>query len=109
MTSTFCALLSSSREEALGTTLDSADQSADRKLFGCDEAIEKRQARDLVKVWSSRYCLSYTAVVLTFLPFESVTVVVTVRLRPSAETTTRPVSVTLPLFLAVNVKVRAFT
>lgn len=36
------------------------------------------------------YCLSYTAVLLTSLPFESVPLVVTVRILPSADTTMRP-------------------
>ena len=35
----------------------------------------------------SRYCLSYTAVYLTVLPFESVPLTVTVRLLPSADMT----------------------
>ena len=37
----------------------------------------------------SFYCLSYTAVLVYFLPCESVPLIVTVRLFPSAETTAR--------------------
>ena len=55
-----------------------------------------------------RYCLSYTALVLNLLPLESVPVVVTVRVRPLAETTIRPVKVTLPPFLPVNANVWLF-
>src|SRR5256885_10826297 len=55
----------------------------------------------------SHYCLSYTAMLLIFLPFESVPVTVTVRLLPSADTTIRPVAVTLPSFLAVRTSVRS--
>jgi hypothetical protein len=51
------------------------------------------------------YCLSYTAVLFTFVPFASVAVVVAVRLLPSGETTIRPERVTLPSFVAVNVSV----
>src|SRR5262245_52096816 len=53
------------------------------------------------------HCLSYTAVLFTFLPFGSVPLVVTVRLLPSAETTTRPVTVAFPSFLTVNCSVRS--
>jgi hypothetical protein len=42
-----------------------------------------------------------------FLPLESVVVVLTERLLPSAETTTRPVVTTLPAFLALNVRTRS--
>ena len=57
----------------------------------------------------SRYrCLSYTARLVTFLPLASVPVVVTVRVRPLAETTIRPVRVTLSSFFAVNANVRLF-
>src|SRR5438093_3083915 len=55
------------------------------------------------------HCLSYTAVLANFLPFESVPLTVTVRLLPSAATTTRPVMVTLLSFLLVNVKVLSLT
>src|SRR5207247_1138577 len=48
------------------------------------------------------YCFSYTAVLLNFLPCESVPLVVTVRLLPSADTTTRPLVVILPPFLTLN-------
>ncbi len=54
---------------------------------------------------SFRYCLSYTAVLLTFLPFASVPLKVTVRLLPSAETTTLPLIVVFPPFLLVNFRV----
>src|SRR5438093_13706692 len=55
----------------------------------------------------SRYCLSYTAVFLNSLPCGSVPLVVTVRLLPSADTTIRPLTVTLPSFLTVNARVRS--
>lgn len=55
-----------------------------------------------------RYCLSYTARELTLLPAELVPLVVTVRVRPSAETTIRPVKVILRPFLAVNANVWLF-
>src|SRR5262249_60864715 len=58
---------------------------------------------------SPGYCLSYTAVLVTFFPFESVPLVVTVRLLPSAETTMRPVVVTLPPFLTLNDSVWSLT
>src|SRR5437899_5613817 len=48
------------------------------------------------------HCLSYTAVLLNFLPCGSVPLVVTVRLLPSADTAMRPLVVTLPLFLTLN-------
>jgi len=51
------------------------------------------------------YCLSYTAVLVNFVPFESVPVMVTVRVLPSADTTPRPLIVTLSPFLLVNVSV----
>jgi hypothetical protein len=54
---------------------------------------------------NSRYCLSYTDVLLNFLPCGSVPLAVAVRVLPSADTTTRPVIVTLPPFLIVNVNV----
>src|ERR1019366_1802074 len=54
-----------------------------------------------------RYCLSYTVVLLNFLPCGSVPLVVTVRVLPSADTTTRPVIVTSPVFLTVNSNVRS--
>src|SRR5258706_16088026 len=57
---------------------------------------------------SSRYCLSYTAVLVTLLPFALVPFVVTVRVLPLAETTMRPVRVTLPPCLAVNANVWLF-
>src|SRR5579864_7971848 len=53
------------------------------------------------------YCLSYTAVLWNFLPFESVPLVVTVRVLPSAETAMRPEVVTLPPFLTFNPSVRS--
>src|SRR5438093_346658 len=48
------------------------------------------------------HCLSYTAVLVNFLPVGSVPLTVTVRLLPSAATTTRPLVVTLPPFLTLN-------
>ena len=56
----------------------------------------------------SRYCLLYTTRLVAHLPFESFPVVVTVRVLPLAETTMRPVKVTLPSFLAVNANVWLF-
>ena len=47
---------------------------------------------------SSRYCFSYTAVLLILLPFASVPLAVTVRVLPSADRTMRAVVVTLPSF-----------
>src|SRR5918912_2054726 len=52
------------------------------------------------------YCLSYTAVLRTRLPFALVPLVVRVRLLPSFETTMRPVTTTLPSFLLVKANVR---
>src|SRR6266571_3663459 len=51
------------------------------------------------------YCLSYTAVLLYFLPCGSVPLAVAVRVLPSADTTARPVIVTFPPFLRVNARV----
>ncbi|SRR6266851_1174789 len=48
------------------------------------------------------YCLSYTAVLLYFLPCASVPLIVTVRLLPSAATTTWAVRTTSPPFLDVT-------
>ena len=45
-----------------------------------------------------RYCLSYTAALVTLLPFASVPLAVTVRVLPSADRTIRAVVVTLPSF-----------
>src|SRR4029077_18038134 len=56
---------------------------------------------------NSAHCLSYTAVLVTFFPFASVRVVVTVRLLPSAETTMRPVIVVFPPFFTLTPKVRS--
>src|SRR5450631_361386 len=56
-----------------------------------------------------RYCLSYTAVLVTFLPAASVRFKVTVRVLPSAETTALPLTVTLPSFLLVSDKVWSLT
>ena len=53
------------------------------------------------------YCLSYTDVYFHFLPLESVPLTVTVRLLPSADTTIRPVVVTLLFFLLVSSVVRS--
>src|SRR2546430_16296546 len=50
------------------------------------------------------YCLSYTAVFLTFFPFGSVPLVLTVRVLPSADTTILPVTVVLPSFFPVSSK-----
>src|SRR5205814_8349242 len=58
---------------------------------------------------SSHYCLSYTAVLVFFLPVESVPVKVTVRVLPSADTTPRPLIVTLSPFLFANVNVWSLT
>src|ERR1700757_3163740 len=55
----------------------------------------------------SPYCLSYTAVLVTFFPFASVPVVVTVRLLPSAETAMRPVIVVFPPFFTLTPNVRS--
>ena len=55
------------------------------------------------------YCLSYMETAWVFIPLASVPVVVTVRLLPSAEITTRVVLVTLPSFLLVIFSVCAFT
>jgi len=57
----------------------------------------------------SLYCLSYTAVLVYFLPFESVPVMVTVRVLPSADTTPRPLIVILSPFLLVNASVWSLT
>jgi hypothetical protein len=54
---------------------------------------------------SCGYCLSYTAVAVTFFPLESVPSVVTVRDLPSAERTMVPVKRTLAPFLTENVSV----
>ena len=51
---------------------------------------------------TSRYGLSYTEVLLNFLPCGSVPLAVAVRVLPSADTTTRPVIVTFSPFLIVN-------
>ena len=51
---------------------------------------------------SSGYCLSYTEVLLTLLPFASVPLTVTVRVLPSADRAIRPLIVTLPPFLPAN-------
>jgi hypothetical protein len=48
------------------------------------------------------YCLSYTTVLLYFLPCASVPLTVTVRLLPSAATTTWAVRTTLPPFFDVT-------
>ena len=56
-----------------------------------------------------RYCLSYTEIFVNFLPSESVPLVVTVRVLPSADTTIRPLSVTFPPFFAVNCNVWSST
>src|SRR5437899_1641097 len=55
----------------------------------------------------SRYCLSYTALLLIFLPFGSVPRVVTVRLLPSADTTIRPLVMSFPPFLTLSPNVRS--
>ena len=56
-------------------------------------------------IGAALYCLSYTAVLVNFLPLESVPVRVTVRVLPSADTTPRPLIVTLSPFLFVNARV----
>src|SRR5207253_10780924 len=48
------------------------------------------------------HCLSYTAVLLNFLPCASVPLVVTVRLLPSADAAMRPLVVTAAAFLTLN-------
>jgi hypothetical protein len=53
------------------------------------------------------YCLSYTAVPVTFFPPESVSVKCNVRVLPSADTTMRPLEVTLLPFLLVITSVRS--
>ncbi|SRR6266849_3685993 len=53
----------------------------------------------------SLYCFSNTNVLVYFFPFESVPVRVTVRLLPSADTTARPVIVTVSPFLLVEASV----
>ena len=58
---------------------------------------------------SSHYRFSYTAVLVFFLPVKSVPVRVTVRVLPSADTTPRPLIVTLSPFLFVNVNVWSLT
>jgi hypothetical protein len=68
---------------------------------------ENRSSDDPLRI--SNYCLSYTAVLVNFLPVESVPVMVTVRVLPSAETTPRPLIVTLSPFLLVNASVRSST
>jgi hypothetical protein len=55
------------------------------------------------------YCLSYTAVLLIFLPCGSVPLVVTVRVLLSGDTTMRPLVVILPPFLTFNPNVRSST
>src|SRR6202795_4915644 len=57
----------------------------------------------------SRYCLSYTEIFLNFLPAESVPLVVTVRVLPSAEITIWPLSATFPPFLGGNCNVWSST
>src|SRR4029077_14881336 len=47
------------------------------------------------------YCLSYPALFLGLLPYVAASPVVTIRDLPSADTTTRPVTVTFPSFLTV--------
>src|SRR4051794_36595890 len=54
----------------------------------------------------SSYCLSYMAVLLTFLPFASLPWVVRVRALPSFETTIFPVTTDFPSFLLSRLKVR---
>jgi hypothetical protein len=54
-----------------------------------------------------RYCLSYTAMLMTFLPFESIPRIVTVRLFPSVDTSMRPLAVRLPPFLKLKPTARS--
>jgi hypothetical protein len=70
-------------------------------LRRCQMEKGRRKSRPLGLNVVVRYCFSYTAVLLTLLPFASVPLVVTVRLLPSADTVIRPVIVTLPPFLMV--------
>lgn len=72
------------------------------------ERAEGHSCRRRYRVAPS-YCLSYTAVLVNFLPLESVPVMVTVRVLPSADTTARPLMVTLSPFLLVKVSVRSLT
>ena len=44
------------------------------------------------------YCFSYTATLLNFLPFEFLPLVVTIQRSPSAETTTRPLAMSISGF-----------
>src|SRR5437867_1435256 len=53
------------------------------------------------------HCLSYTATFLYGLPSRSVPLTVTVRLLPSAETTIRPLPISLPWFIVLNSAVRS--
>ena len=56
-----------------------------------------------------RYCLSYAAFSLDFLPCSSEPCAVTMRDLPSAATTMRPVMVVLPSFFTVNANVWSST
>src|SRR6267154_4822084 len=58
---------------------------------------------------SSHYCLSYTAVLVFLMPVESAPVRVSVRVLPSADTTPRPLMVTLSAFFFANVNVWLLT
>jgi hypothetical protein len=58
-----------------------------------------RQRRRCTPVGSFRYCLSYTALLVNFLPKESVPEMFTVRPLPSAETTILPLVMILPFSL----------
>src|SRR5437764_14533210 len=55
------------------------------------------------------YCFSYTAMLVNFLPLESVPVVVTVRLLPSPDTTIRPLMVISPPFFVLKPSVWSST
>lgn len=68
---------------------------------------ERKGITSRALIEGSIYCLSYTAVLLTFLPCASVPVVLTVRVLPSAETDMRPLTVSLPSFLTVSANVRS--
>src|SRR5215470_7081873 len=74
----------------------------------CDTVKNKGGAGPLAApVISSKtdYCLSYTAVLLVFIPFASVPCIVTVRVFPSADRTMRPLSMILPPFFTVTASV----
>ncbi len=80
-------------------------------LYKCPPAGSRREGITVTSNPRKRsgYCLSYTAMLLNFLPSASVPLVVTVRVLPSADSTIRPVTVTFPSFLIVRASVRSLT